>query len=117
MSYETSSFKRADKQTTRTVRNTFIDRSRVDEILKDYYNGAFVGEMKFDDVVRLSVDHSYGQQTLSVLKIVIPKRLKYGISNVLRQMNITSETMYPGLDGLARSMSCLRDSMGDYTAD
>lgn len=88
-----------------------------DEILKDYYDGAFVGEMKFDDVVRLSIDHSYGQQTLSVLKIVIPKRLKYGISNVLRQMNITSETMYPGLDGLARSMSCLRDAIGDYTAD
>lgn len=31
--------------------------------------------------------------------------------------NITSETIYPGLDGLARSMSCLRDSLGDYNAD
>lgn len=73
--------------------------------------------MKFDDVVRLSVDHSYGQQTISVLKIVIPRRLKYGISNVLRQMNITSETKYPGLDGLARSMSCICYAMGDYTVD
>ena len=73
--------------------------------------------MKFDDVVRLSTDHSYGQQTVSLIKIEIPKSLKYGLSNVLRQMNVTSETMYPGLDGLARSMSCLRDSMGDYKAD
>lgn len=88
-----------------------------EDILKDYYNNSFYGEMKFDDVVRMSVDHSYGQRTVSVLKIEIPKRLKYGISNVLSQMNITSETMYPGLDGLARSMSCLRDAMGDYNAD
>lgn len=88
-----------------------------EDILKDYYNDSFYGEMKFDDVVRMSVDHSYGQRTVSVLKIEIPKRLKYGISNVLSQMNITSETMYPGLDGLARSMSCLRDAMGDYNAD
>ena len=35
----------------------------------------------------------------------------------LRQMNITSKTMYPGLDGLARSMSCLRESFADYKAD
>ena len=46
-----------------------------------------------------------------------PKELKYGLSNLLRQMNIISETMYPGLEGLARSMSCLRDSIGDYKAD
>lgn len=88
-----------------------------EDILKDYYDDKFYGEMKFDDVVRMSDDHSYGQHTVSVLKIEIPKKLKYGISNVLRQMNITSETMYPGLDGLARSMSCLRDAMGDYNAD
>ncbi len=88
-----------------------------EDILKDYYDASFCGKMSFDDVVRLSIDHSYGQHTVSVLKIEIPKKLKYGISNVLRQMNITSETMYPGLDGLARSMSCLRDAMGDYNAD
>ena len=88
-----------------------------EDILKDYYESSQYGTMKFDDVVRLSTDHSYGQQTVSLLKIEIPKSLKYGLSNVLRQMNVTSETMYPGLDGLARSMSCLRDAMGDYKAD
>lgn len=86
------------------------------EILKNYYNDSFHVTMGFDDVVRMSADH-YGQHTVSVLKIEIPKNLKYGISNVLRQMNITSETMYPGLDGLARSMSCLRDARGDYNVD
>lgn len=88
-----------------------------EDILKDYYDSSSLWAMKFDDVVRLSNDHRYGQHTISVLKIDIPKNLKYGVSNVLRQMNITSETMYPGLEGLARSMSCLRDAMGDYNAD
>jgi len=73
--------------------------------------------MEFEDVVRLTDDNRYGQQTIYVLKIDIPKELKYGLSNLLRQMNIISETMYPGLEGLARSMSCLRDSIGDYKAD
>ena len=73
--------------------------------------------MEFEDVVRLTDDNRYGQQTIYVLKIDIPKELKYGLSNLLRQMNIISETMYPGLEGLARSMSCLHDSIGDYKAD
>ena len=88
-----------------------------EDILKDYYDSSQYGEMKFEDVVSLASAHSFGQQSVSVLKIEIPKSLKYGLSTLLRQMNITSETMYPGLDGLARSMSCLRDAMGDYKAD
>ena len=88
-----------------------------DEILKGYYDPNFVFYMEFEDVVRLTDDNRYGQQTIYVLKIDIPKELKYGLSNLLRQMNIISETMYPGLEGLARSMSCLRDSIGDYKAD
>lgn len=88
-----------------------------EDILKEYYDSNQYGEMKFKDVVSLSNAHSYGQQTVSVMKIEMPKTLKYGISTLLRQMNITSETMYPGLDGLARSMSCLRVAMGDYKAD
>lgn len=33
------------------------------------------------------------------------------------QWYILNTVLYPGLDGLARSMSCLRDSLGDYNAD
>lgn len=88
-----------------------------EEILKDYYDEHYYLEMDFDNVIKLSIDYHYSQQSVSVLKINIPKVLKYNISNALRQMNITSETMYPGLDGLARSMSCLRVAMGDYIED
>lgn len=87
------------------------------DILNGYFDSSFTGNMKFDDVVNLSDSHNYGQDTVSLLKIEIPFKLKYGISNVLRQMNISSETMYPGIDGLARSMSCLRNGMGNYKED
>lgn len=89
----------------------------INYILKAYYDSSFTGNMKFDDVVKMSDSHNYGQDTISLLKIEIPINLKYGISNVLRQMNISSETMYPGVEGLARSMSCLRNGMGDYKED
>lgn len=88
-----------------------------EEILKDYYDENFYLEMSFDEVVKMSTDYHYSQQAVSVLKLKIPKVLNYNLSNTLRQMNITSETMYPGLDGLARSMSCLRVAMGDYMED
>lgn len=87
------------------------------DILKGYFNNSFTGNMEFDDVVKMSDSHHYAQDSVSVLKIEIPLKLKYGISNVLRQMNISSETMYPGVEGLARSMSCLRNGMGDYNED
>ena len=88
-----------------------------ENILKEYYDGDPNLNMDFESLAGLTAQNSCGQQMVSVLKIEIPKVLKYEISNLLRQMNITSETMYPGLDGLARSMSCLRDSSIDYKTD
>lgn len=99
----------------------FVIPSTIDigfeEILKEYYDDNLNVSMEFAEVIRLADSNRLNQQAVSVLKIEIPKDLKYGLTNVLRQMNITSETMYPGLDGLARSMSCLRDSWGDYKKD
>lgn len=56
----------------------------------------------------------YAQSDISLLKINIPKHLNFEITKILKQMNITAETLYPGLEGLAKSMSCLRDAMSDY---
>lgn len=43
-----------------------------------------------------------------MFKIIIPRKLKWELSTALRQMNITAETLYPGLGGLAKSMGTLR---------
>ena len=40
----------------------------------------------------------------AVLKIVIPPRLWCEIMHDLRQMNVTAASLYPGVDGLARSL-------------
>jgi hypothetical protein len=56
----------------------------------------------------------YSQTDIALLRFNIPKILNWKITKLLRQMNITAETLYPGLEGLARSISFLRDSMGDY---
>lgn len=40
----------------------------------------------------------------ALIKIVIPKEFRWDIFKSLEQMNITAEMMFPGLEGLARSM-------------
>lgn len=52
--------------------------------------------------------------TDSVLKINIGKEDMFRLTKALHQMNITSKTMYPGLDGLAKSVGRLREGLGDY---
>lgn len=56
----------------------------------------------------------HSQSDILLLKVNIPKHLNLELTKILKQMNITAETLYPGIEGLAKSMSCLRDSMGDY---
>ena len=45
---------------------------------------------------------------IGLIKIIIPNSLRYELSKLLQQMNINAETMYPGLEGLAKSVNCIR---------
>ncbi|MDD5007241.1 MAG: FRG domain-containing protein [Syntrophorhabdaceae bacterium] len=42
---------------------------------------------------------------ISILKIIIPQKLHADILYDLRDMNVTAETLFPGLDGFARSLN------------
>jgi hypothetical protein len=42
--------------------------------------------------------------SLSILKLLLSKEMKYEVSNQLRSMNITDATLFPGIDGFARSL-------------
>jgi hypothetical protein len=59
---------------------------------------------------QLEIPYSFGQhnyQTLkqfNVIKIIIPRNLHRNIILDLAQMNVTSTTLFPGLDGFARSL-------------
>ncbi|MFT4072799.1 MAG: FRG domain-containing protein [Dysgonamonadaceae bacterium] len=58
--------------------------------------------------------NTLGSQEIFLIKINIRKELNFAINQSLKQMNITAETLYPGLDGLARSMSYPRSPLNDY---
>lgn len=56
------------------------------------------------------IDYSYSSHTgkpndFALIKIVIPKQFRWDIFRSLEQMNISAETMYPGVEGLAKSMN------------
>ncbi len=64
--------------------------------------------------IRNLLDYSYTKAKISdcrnlvLFKIVIPKKFKWELTQLLNQMNITAETLYPGLSGLAKSLSALQ---------
>lgn len=82
-------------------------------ILNNYYESNNHINLDIKDFQRLS-NERLKQNAISIIKIDIPKKIKYQLTKVLNQMNITSETMYPGLEGLAKSTSILRLPMGQY---
>lgn len=66
------------------------------------------------------LDYSYtdsgkvAQNDILLFKINIPKKHKLYLTKLLNQMNVTAETLYPGLAGMAKSMSYLRHGMNEY---
>ena len=50
-------------------------------------------------------------QDIGVIKFIIPFKMRYDMVRALESMNISAETMYPGLVGLAESMNRLRDKL------
>ena len=80
------------------------------------YGGTVLAKNTYyiDDLKNWSYEKPLSQQAISVLKINIGKEDKLRLTKALHQMNITSETMYPGLDGLAKSVGRLREGLGDY---
>ena len=49
----------------------------------------------------------FGIKNLVHFKIIIPRKFKWELSQLLHQMNISAETLYPGLEGMAKSLARL----------
>lgn len=84
------------------------------EILKSYYDNSLHLETPMSELIKWSNLPSLSPTAISILKINIGKENKLRLTKALCQMNITSETMYPGLVGLAQSVRRLREGLGDY---
>ncbi len=88
-------------------------RKPFNEHLKSYYTGE-PQTVSFNNLIQYSHAAKYKQTDITILKINIPRELNLEIVKYLRAMNITSEILFPGLDGLCRSLSYLRrEGMGN----
>lgn len=85
--------------------------------LDNYLSGnLYFNKREYSKFIEYSHDEKSKTNNDNILmfKIVIPFDLKLGITRLLSQMNISSETMFPGLSGLATSLNKLRFGLGDY---
>ncbi|MFA5326337.1 MAG: FRG domain-containing protein [Prolixibacteraceae bacterium] len=82
------------------------------ECMKTYLNKTDPISVNFTDLINYSHGAKYKQEDISIIKIVIPKENNYLITKYLRAMNLTAEVLFPGLEGLAKSMNFGRSSIG-----
>jgi len=68
----------------------------------------------FKPLIQYANGKKYAQDDIAILKINIPQGLNYEIGKYLRAMNLTAEMLFPGLDGLCKSVAYLRrEGMGN----
>lgn len=84
-----------------------------EDLLKNYYIKENRMKIKIDSLQRIS-NENMNQNAIFILKINIPKNNNLNLTKALKQMNITAETMFPGLEGLANSLANLRMALGIY---
>lgn len=62
--------------------------------------------ISFKDLIEYSYspEGMFGAIDYALIKIIIPSDFKYDIKKSLYHMNITDETMFPGLEGLSKSL-------------
>lgn len=72
------------------------------ELAFDKTNSEFE-HLSFEDFKELTYQKKSDSQ-IGVFKIDIPKSLKRDLIKMLKEMNVTSEILFPGLEGLAKSL-------------
>lgn len=80
------------------------------ECLVSYVHSPNPMKIGFNELVDYSHGAKYKQEDISIIKIVIPKHLNFQIMKHLKAMNVTTEILFPGLEGLARSLNYARFS-------
>lgn len=86
-------------------------RNEFDEVLYKFLdvNDSII-KVKPTKLLNLSYHEQakHGLKNLVMFKFIIPARFKWLLTQLLIQMNITAETLYPGLSGMAKSLSRLQ---------
>jgi hypothetical protein len=92
----------------------FLMSTNLHKSFVDVYNSVMGIEhnlLKTDIINLLNTSYNknakFGIKNLVHFKIIIPRKFKWELTRILQQMNITAETLYPGLEGMAKSLACL----------
>ncbi|ALJ00758.1 FRG domain-containing protein [Rufibacter tibetensis] len=88
------------------IQNSFMDN------LSDYLGNNDPNIVDIQDLIAGANSFVRGQ--LSLLKINIPKEIQLSVLKHLREMNINSEILFPGIEGLAKSLNYSKQSYQDY---
>lgn len=70
------------------------------------------------NLIKYSYDERFNDRNGDIIfqfKINIPHKLYYQLSNMLKSMNITAETLFPGIEGMAKSLSTIYLHSEEYT--
>jgi len=73
--------------------------------LNTYIHSPTPIEVPFDRLIEYSHEGKYKQSDISLIKIIIPREKNYILTKNLKAMNVTPEILFPGLDGLAKSLN------------
>ena len=92
----------------------FLMSANLHKSFEDVFNSVMgIGNNKLETEIVNLLNASYdrfakfGIKNLVQFKIIIPRKFKWELTQLLYQMNISAETLYPGLEGMAKSLGRL----------
>lgn len=92
----------------------FLMSTNLHKSFEDVFNSVMgINENKLNTEIVNLLNASYnrfaksGIKNLVQFKVVIPRKFKWELTQLLHQMNISAETLYPGLEGMAKSLGRL----------
>lgn len=90
-------------------KGVFICPFNINETFMDNLEGTFElpkGSLINNDYKELNIEEACADSSLlsPIVKIILPRQFHQEIMNDLKNMNITAETLFPGLEGFSRSL-------------
>ena len=81
------------------------DRANLIENLEPFLKSKKETIIEIDNLFdEINKSEGFNSNNYALIRIIIPKEFKFDLMYLLNKMNINAETIYPGLEGLGRSM-------------
>lgn len=84
------------------------------DILSEYCDMGNCLTTNMEDFGKMT-NHQGFEIECGLIKFFIPKKFRYDLTRALQMMNISAETMFPGLEGLGQSVNSIRKLSYEHT--